>query len=161
MRWNLYWLLVWTLGCAALSLRICKQTTFKLENKDNLSETKQVIHLKLQISLKLDLSLPPSLSSVRSLPKKWYRRSIRCWWTARTPATAPASHCSWTEMCWTTLQSSSPSRACRRARCSKWWKVRVIYFFSSYLGLSARGGAKRKMKASFTAYKKVKLWSHY
>lgn len=94
--------------------------------------------------LRLFISLPPAY--IRYLPRKWYKRSIRCWWTARTPATAPASPCSWMETCWTTLLSSSPLRACRRARCSKWWKVRFRGFYS-HLGLSCTHGAKRNIKA--------------
>lgn len=59
----------------------------------------------------------------RCPPRRWYRRSTRYSWTAKTHVTAPASHCTWMATCWTISQSFAVSRGCKRARCYVWWKV--------------------------------------
>lgn len=121
-------------------------------NLENSSDPKQVVYLKLHVFLKLYWSSSPSPTAIRCLLRKWYRRSIRCWWTGRTPAIAPASPFSSTETCWTTSLSSSPSRVCRRARCSKWWKVRDLYL---YLGLWCYCGAKKQNKRLLHSLKRL------
>lgn len=61
------------------------RVTLRCEHKkyvcNNSAEPKQVIYLKLDIFLKLYYNIsspsPPPLLYTRSLPRKWYRRSIR------------------------------------------------------------------------------------